>query len=125
MEKKERGARGEEAAAQHLAQNGYAILARNYRVRWGEIDIVAEKDGMLCFVEVKTRASDRFGEPREAVGHRKRQHLRLAAESYLAEHPWEGPMRFDVIEVIWAGRNWVCKAIENAFDASGTEEGNG
>lgn len=125
MEKKERGARGEEAAARHLAQNGYAILARNFRVRWGEIDIIAEKDGMLCFVEVKTRTSGRFGEPREAVDKRKRQHLWLAAEAYLAEHPWEGPMRFDVMEVRCAGQNWVCGMIENAFDAGGAEEGNG
>ncbi|EAX48690.1 protein of unknown function UPF0102 [Thermosinus carboxydivorans Nor1] len=69
------GKMGENAAADYLARNGYKILMRNYRCRIGEIDIVAERQGTIVFVEVKTRSSEKFGFPAEAVNYRKQQKL--------------------------------------------------
>jgi putative endonuclease len=93
---------GEEAAAQHLAANGYRILSRNYRTRLGEIDIIAEDAEGLAFVEVKCRTSDRFGRPSEAVTSRKMRTIDQVARRYLAEHgSYEGNWRFDLVEVLF------------------------
>ncbi len=90
---------GECAAAEYLISNGYKIAARNFRAAHGEIDIVAEDSSFLVFVEVKTRSSERYGFPSEAVDYNKRRHLRLAAEEYYVQHPTPREIRFDVIEV--------------------------
>ncbi len=91
---------GEEAAAHYLSNRGYSIRARNVRTPHGEIDIVACLDGVLVFVEVKTRTNRAFGFPEEAVGSRKQAHMRLAAEHYLQTHPEAGDTwQFDVIAV--------------------------
>ena len=90
---------GECAAAEYLADKGYEILERNFRAAHGEIDIVARKNGFLIFVEVKTRSSEKFGFPSEAVDYSKRKHLKLAAEEYYRKNPNELEIRFDVIEV--------------------------
>ena len=68
-----RGQLGEDLAASYLAAHGYTIVARNFRTRYGEIDIIACKDGFVAFVEVKLRKNARFGLPREAVTHAKQQ----------------------------------------------------
>lgn len=114
-----RGRLGEDLAANYLAAHGYTIAARNFRTRHGEIDIIARKDGFVAFVEVKLRANTRFGLPREAVTHAKQQKLILAAEAWLAEHPDAGQPRFDVIEIVLAGREApsAIRHLENAFDA--------
>jgi putative endonuclease len=110
------GARGEDAAANHLAERGYAVLARNYRKRFGEVDIVAQKDGVLVFVEVKTRSSARFGTPAEAVDARKRRRISAAALSYVSEHGLQDtPARFDVIEVLSRGGKPSIVHIQDAF----------
>ena len=94
------GGRGEDAAARHLEAMGYTIRTRNYRKRFGEVDIVAEKDGVWIFVEVKTRSSDRCGTPAEAVDARKQRKICAAALSYISEYGKDGQgARFDVIEV--------------------------
>lgn len=90
--KDELGRAGEERASRHLRAQGYVILDRNWRCDQGEIDIVAMHDDRLCVVEVKTRRSDRYGHPFEAIDTRKRQRLwRLAfawaqAHSDIARH---------------------------------------
>ena len=79
---------GEATAAEYLSTRGYAILGRNARTRYGEIDLLARApEGMLVFVEVKTRTSRSFGYPEEAVDARKLGHLVSSAEAYLQEHP--------------------------------------
>jgi putative endonuclease len=78
------GAHGEELAAKHLVAKGYRILDRNWRSRRGEIDLVAEKDGEIVFVEVKARRSHAFGTPEEAVTRAKQQKLIRTANAYLA-----------------------------------------
>jgi putative endonuclease len=91
---------GEDAAAGYLAVNGYTILARNVHGAHGEIDIVASKDGLLVFVEVKTRRSHTFAYPEDSVTHRKQAHLLSAAEEYLQAHPESSESwQFDVIAV--------------------------
>jgi putative endonuclease len=77
---------GEAAAAAYLSARDYHILARNARTPYGEIDLVAERQGITIFVEVKTRTSASFGLPEQAVGARKLQHMTHAAQYYAAEH---------------------------------------
>ncbi|NMA34763.1 MAG: YraN family protein [Clostridiaceae bacterium] len=101
MNKREVGKTGEQIAADFLAQNGYTILERNFRSgRYGEIDIIAEEGSCICFVEVKTRTSDLFGAPSEAVDRNKRHKIRSLAWIYLKQKRMgEREMRFDVVEV--------------------------
>lgn len=94
------GRQGEEWAAQALKKQGYKILARNYRTPVGEIDLVATKDGILVFVEVKLRRDLRFGTPQEGVTRTKRHHLQRAALYYLRHHHLqEVPYRFDLVAI--------------------------
>jgi putative endonuclease len=91
---------GEDAAAEYLSARGYTILARNVRTTHGEIDIIARLEGLLVFVEVKTRTSSTFGYPEESVTTRKQAHMLAAAEHYFQEHPESGEnWQFDVISV--------------------------
>ncbi len=87
------GAAGEEAAARALRREGWTLLDRNARVRAGEIDLVAERRGVLGFVEVKTRRSRRAGSPEEAVDDRKAGRVARAAEEYLARKGIPGARR--------------------------------
>ena len=91
---------GEEAATEYLKAKGYSVLARNVFSAHGEIDIVASKDGLLVFVEVKTRRSHAFAFPEDSVTRRKQAYMLFAAEEYLQEHPDSGDSwQFDVIAV--------------------------
>ena len=95
------GQYGEQAAAQELERRGYVILARNYRCRGGEADLVADEGGCLVFIEVKTRSGLGHGLPQEAVGWTKQQRLGVAAAHYCQRHEIEDrPLRFDVVEVV-------------------------
>ena len=100
-ERKRLGDRGEEAVARWLRGKGYRLLASQYRCRFGEIDLIARsREGILCFVEVKTRTSRRFSVPREAVTAAKQRRLRTTAAYYLAQTgQGECPCLFDVAEV--------------------------
>ena len=109
MKTTELGKIGEEFAANLLELQGYRILERNFRCRMGEIDLIAEKDGEISFVEVKTRRSARFGMPAEAVGAEKQRRMRRTAEFYLKSHPKQQQTAdFQVIEVF-------CNQIDYAF----------
>jgi putative endonuclease len=91
---------GEEAAVKYLVMNGYKIMARNVHYTHGEIDIVASKDGLLVFVEVKTRRSHTFAYPEDSVTRRKQAYMLSAAEEYFQDHPESGEnWQFDVIAV--------------------------
>lgn len=92
------GAHGEEVAARHLLAHGYSIRHRNWRHNHGELDIVAERDGVIVFVEVRARRSDAFGTPEESLLPRKRAKLIETAQAYLAAHALEdAACRIDVI----------------------------
>ena len=90
---------GEDRAARWLQIRGYRIVARRYRRRGGEVDLIAQQGEFLCFVEVKLRRDARMGEAREAVDWRKQERLRTAAIHYLIEYPTDLQPRFDVMEV--------------------------
>ena len=98
------GQDGEELAAQHLTADGFTVLDRNWRCREGELDIVArDADGTLVFCEVKTRSSDLFGLPAEAVGRVKANRIRHLALRWLDDHPEarsRDDIRFDVVSVV-------------------------
>lgn len=94
------GASGEAAAENWLAQQGYQLLARNARTRYGEIDLVVRLGAVVVFVEVKSRTSGRFGHPGEAVAAAKQRRLTRLASAYLMAHGLDGcEARFDVIAV--------------------------
>ncbi|PKM76606.1 MAG: YraN family protein [Firmicutes bacterium HGW-Firmicutes-15] len=102
--KKELGNRGEEIASRYLKEQGYRILTRNYRSRYGEVDIICTFGESIVFVEVKTRTSTSFGSPEESITRSKREHIRKVALIYLEsyQHPFK-EMRFDVIGILMNG----------------------
>ena len=94
---------GEDLAAAHLPKTGAQVLARNWRCRQGELDLVAlEPGGTVVFVEVKTRSGTGFGEPAEAVGPVKARRIRVVACRWLEQHrpPGSRELRFDVVSVV-------------------------
>ena len=93
------GKLGEDLAAAYLSGHGYEIVARNYRFKHAEIDIIAKKAKFLIFVEVKARRSNTFGYPEEAVGKHKVKKVLEAADQYTYEQKWEGNIRFDIIAI--------------------------
>ena len=98
--KQSQGRWGEKLAASHLAKQNYTILEMNTRTPYGEIDLIASKDGMIVFVEVKTRTSAIFGLPEEAINQRKQAHILSSAQYYIQEHPdIEVSWRIDVIAI--------------------------
>lgn len=107
---------GEEAAAGHLMAKGWKVVARNWRTRFGEIDLIAMEGSTLVFVEVKARRVDDFVDPALGVDWEKQKRLRRLAAAYLAfETPPHGGCRFDVISVI-SGRDPIrVRHIPNAF----------
>lgn len=112
------GARGEAAAAQHYEQRGHVVLDRNWRVREGELDLVLlAPDGFVVFCEVKTRTTDRFGAPVEAVTASKQRRIRTLAARWLAEHPGVGEgLRFDVAAVrLVAGADPEIEVVQAGF----------
>ena len=96
---KHTGNKGEDMAAGWLQQNGYTILERNWRFGHWEVDIIASKENKLHFFEIKTRRSDRFGNPEESIGKKKMQNLRNAAEEYQYLHPEWKYVQFDVLAI--------------------------
>ena len=110
------GALGEDLAAAYLEGRGMRVIARNYRCRQGEIDLIAWEGETLCFVEVKARTNWEMALPREYVTAGKREKLRAVAALYLAEQGLDCPVRFDVAEVYVAedGKERI-EYMENAF----------
>lgn len=97
---------GESLAADFLSKKGYKILARNFRTEYGEIDLIVTREDVLIFVEVKTRTSNEFGYPEDAITKQKREHLLDSAQAYLQNHPeFEGDWRIDVIAIWRKDRN--------------------
>ncbi len=106
------GFKGEELALSFLKQKKYKILEKNYSNKCGEIDIIAEAQGVIVFVEVKWRQTLKFGRPIEAVDFRKQQKIRKVAELYLlSKKNSYADCRFDVVEIV----DEEVTHIENAF----------
>ena len=117
MSTKSTGDWGEALVANYLRDRGYTVVASGYRCRFGEIDLIAKKGGMVCFVEVKLRSNLKYGLPREYVTVAKREKLRMTAQFYLSAHELDVPARFDVAEVYAdaAHTGTRIEYIENAF----------
>lgn len=114
------GREGEDRAEQYLVKQGYRILERNYRTRSGEIDLIALHQGMVVFVEVKTRTSDAFGAPELAVNPAKRKKMTRTALGYINYRKLhQVPCRFDVV-AISAGGGEKVELIQNAFEMDRT-----
>ena len=94
------GAWGEELALRYLKRRGYELVERNYRTRYGELDLILRQEGSLVFVEVKLRRGTGFGDPLEAVTPRKQAAIRAMAERYISEkQPDFDEVRFDVVGI--------------------------
>ena len=106
--------------AEFLQRHGYVILARNYRWKHGEIDIICADARYLVFAEVKTRSGEQWGAPREAVTARKRERLVQTAQRWLLQYPTTKQPRFDVIEVVVCQQRGTCRIrhIPNAFEVN-------
>ena len=111
----ELGSEGELLAVNYLRDKNYTILATNWRWQKAEVDIIAQSNNTLVFVEVKTRSSDTFSKPEEAVNDKKQQLLIDAAEAYCEANEIELELRFDVIAIIHQGSKTIVKQIEGAF----------
>jgi putative endonuclease len=110
------GSAGEAAAERWLRSHGFEIVARGFRARCGEIDLIARDGAQVVFVEVKTRTSDAFGRPSEAVNAQKRRRIARVASSFLVRSGWtETACRFDVVEVLPVGAGWRVTHIPDAF----------
>ncbi len=112
------GALGEELAARELLRRGYVIHQRNWRCAAGEIDIVAQQEGSLVFVEVRTRRGDQFGTPEESITPSKQAHLIAAAQTYLQEQTLECDWRIDFVAVELSPRGELLRVdvLENAVE---------
>lgn len=120
MTKSEIGKLGEESVCTYLKKQGYKIAARNYRIKGGEIDIVAENGDYIAFVEVKARKPDSLVTGFEAVNKRKQGLIIKTAADYCCKHPNVLQPRFDVAEVIIDnGKVLSIDYITNAYDTTG------
>jgi len=107
---------GENVAEAYLVKRGARVLARNFRTRAGEIDLIVEMNGYIAFVEVKRRSTPRFGRPADAVTPTKRRKIILCAQQYVAMHHLSNArLRFDVVELTPGHVNHI----PHAFDATG------
>lgn len=114
---KELGGWGEQIAVDYLISNNIKIVGRNIRTSYGEIDIVGQKDGIIIFFEVKTRRTEEFGNPEDAVNYNKREHMRNSALDYMQSNlDLEMDWRIDVIAIFVGEKNklqirWIKNAI--------------
>ena len=98
-DKIETGTLGENLAAEFLISKGFKVVARNYRWKHAEIDLIVQREDWLIFVEVKTRSSDAYGEPESFVTNDQRSLIYGAAEEYIFKTDWQGNIRFDIVSV--------------------------
>ena len=115
---KERGKAGEKYICTYLAKNGYNIICTNYSSRYGEIDVIAENESVIAFVEVKTRKPNSLASGLESITSSKLKKFIKTAADYLAKHNTDKQPRIDCVQVIMSDDNSVVdlKYIENAVD---------
>ena len=106
---------GENKASEFLIHKGYQILHRNWRYGHKELDIVAQKEDTVIFVEVKTRRNTLFGFPQDAVNEKKIRRIISSADAYIKYYKIDNPIRFDIISIITDEDNEMIEHIEDAF----------
>ena len=109
------GSYGEELAVAHLQSKGYQIQQTNWRIGKLELDIIAKNENWLIIIEVKTRSTDFFELPEEAITLKKIRNIIRATHAYIFQIGWQGETRFDVITVIPQGETVLIEHIEDAF----------
>jgi len=112
---KDLGNKGEEMAQEFLKNKGFEILETNWTYQRAEVDIIVQQANLLIFVEVKTRSTDYFGRPEEAVHQKKQKLLAKAADAYLKINELEQEVRFDIIAIIHNKTKTLIRHIEEAF----------
>ena len=111
------GKQAQAEAVKFLKADGYRIIRQNYRIKLGEIDIIAQNKEFTCFVEVKARSSVKYGLPCEAVCYSKQRQISKVALSYLKEnHLFDKCSRFDVVSLLRKEGYWEINLIKNAFE---------
>ena len=111
----ELGKKGEKAAANFLQNEGYKVVIQNWTMLRHEIDIIAEDDEFIVFVEVKTRTSRQWGNPEDFIGRAKIKRIVEAADLYLQLNDIDKPARFDIIASVWNGETFEIEHIDDAF----------
>jgi putative endonuclease len=111
----ELGKKGEQLAIDFLIKNEYKILEKNYRYLKAEVDIIAQKENTLVVVEVKTRSTDYFGDPQDAVNPKKIKHLVSAIDYYIIDKDLDVEVRFDIIAIIHQNNKTRIEHLEDAF----------
>ena len=114
-EHNELGKEGEQIAANYLAKKGYEILEQNWHYNHKEIDLIAKKDDLLIIAEIKTRSTEEWEHPQEAITSSKIRFLVDATEAYIIDNDLDLEVRFDVVSVIPEKNNWKIDHIEEAF----------
>ncbi|MBI4236890.1 MAG: YraN family protein [Deltaproteobacteria bacterium] len=116
-ERQQIGALGEQLAAAFLEQRGFRVVARNFRVRVGEVDLIVERGGERHFVEVKTRRTDFAGDPLEQLTPRKQQQIVRAAQWYRHRHPTTATCHFSVLGIDLSSGRPAIEWVPDAFEA--------
>lgn len=111
----ELGKKGEKIAVYYLVKNGYKIILRNYRYLKAEVDIIAQKENRLVAVEVKTRSSDYFENPQDAVNPKKIKLMVSAMDNYVVENDLDIEVRFDIISVLKQPTGLKIEHLKDAF----------
>lgn len=111
------GQMAEDHALTLLQQAGLILVERNYRSRFGEIDLIMKDGKTLAFIEVRYRKSDRFGSAQESVNRRKQNRIAMTAACYLKQHRHDCPSRFDVAALKPGPEGWLLDWIKGAFHA--------
>jgi putative endonuclease len=113
--RKDIGKKGEDEAVHFLEESGYVVMDRNFRFSRNEIDIIAKKNDLLIFVEVKVRSSNNFGFPESFVSDEQANRIMKAAEEYQYQNEWSGNIRFDIISIEKKGQDLKITHFEDAF----------
>ncbi|MCD8401664.1 YraN family protein [Tenacibaculum finnmarkense] len=114
-EHNELGEKGEQLAIDYLQKNGYKILEKNYRYKKAEVDVIAQKDGFLVVVEVKTRSSTYFGNPESFVNPKKIKLLVFAINNYVNQKDLDLEVRFDIIAIVKDKEQYNIRHLTDAF----------
>ena len=112
------GMQGEALARRHLEEQGFAIMETNWRRGKYEVDIIAYREGLIVFAEVKTRNSTDYGNPEEFVDRKKQKAYIRLADAYVTKHRREEEVRFDIISVVMGPEGYRIEHMENAFTAA-------
>ena len=109
------GDKGEDNAVNFLFASGYEVLERNHRFGRGEVDIIALKNSVMVFIEVKSRKNTYFGYPETFLSQPQQDRIHRAAEEYVLRKEWQGEIRFDIIAILWDGKEPMLDHFEDAF----------